>query len=62
MTQGEARTFAREVNDTTELIAVADTIRATPTGLVRGGWTTKHTEWAVFEYGTNRRLDGVQWT
>lgn len=57
MEQGKARERARQISEETGHIAVADTVRETKTGLVRGGWPSADQTWAVFDYKTGELIE-----
>lgn len=57
MKQEQARRRAREISEETGHIAVADTVRKTTTGLVRGGWPSADQTWAVFDHESGHLIE-----
>jgi hypothetical protein len=57
MDQAQARERARQISADTGRIAVADTVRQTETGIVRGGWPSADQTWAVFDYETGHLIE-----
>jgi hypothetical protein len=57
MEQGTARRRAKEISQETGRIAVADTVRSTPAGWVRGGWPSVHHTWAVFDWESGHLIE-----